>query len=225
MISKQFSIPFTINVTISAVVLGIGAGFAIQNTAMADTYTGGVSEKGYKDTLNSGATSYPAPQMMKAAPQPAIQAAPRQPMKAAAAKQNAPVQLGASKSIALPAGFLGRWTVRATRKSVEAQPEFQAGAENAFAINTTNSWNITGDPQKGYVIESDSGINTQLYVDKVGKGTAIIRYQHPVKNTNAQESVILTGGGNSFEGLERIAIVKAGQPPRAKVEYNLSGSR
>jgi hypothetical protein len=209
---------------ISALFLSVStACFAASAGLAQDTLKGGVGE----NTYNSGTTgtSYPAPQMMKAAPAPVMQHMPAQKPMQAKATHTAPLEISATKSVTLPPGFLGRWTVHATRKSVEALPEFQAGAENAFATSTTAIWNITGDPQRGYTIVSDSGINTQFYVDKVGKGTAIIRYQHPVKNTNAQESVILTGGGNSFEGLERISIVKQGQPPRAKVEYTLNGSR
>ena len=179
-----------------------------------------------ENVQGAGATqSYPAPVMMKAAPLPPMQKMPAQHPIKAKATQNAPLQIGATKSITLPAGFMGRWTVTGVRKSVEAQPEFKAAAENAFATQTTNTWNITGDAQKGYVIESDSGINTPMYVDKVGPGTAIIRYKHPIKNTEAEESVILQGGGNAFDGLERIAIIKQGQPARAKVEYTLHGSR
>lgn len=173
----------------------------------------------------SAVESYPMPQMMKQAPAPVMQKMPAQHPIKAKATQNAPLQVSATKSITLPAGFLGKWNVTGQRKSVEAGPEFKAAAEGAFAMQTNNVWNITGDAQSGYVIESSSGINTQIYVDKVGKGTAIIRYKHPIKNTEAEESVILQGGGNSFDGLERIAIVKQGQPPRAKVEYTLHGSR
>lgn len=206
----------------SALVLSVLTACSTATASFAQTtLEGHAGENSYQSGTQG--TSYPAPQMMKAAP--VAQPLPAQHPLKAKVNQSAPLQAGATKSIALPAGFMGRWTVRGQRKSVEAQPEFQAGAENAFAMTTTNTWNITGDPQHGYVIESDSGINTQLYVDKVGKGTAIIRYKHPVKNTEAQESVILSGGGNSFEGLERISIVKPGQPPRAKVEYTLNGSR
>ena len=209
----------------SALFLSAMTAFAAASSSFAQSepLQGHAGENTY-NTGSSG-TSYPAPQMMKAAPKPVMQHLPAQKPMQAKAEHTAPLQISATKSITLPAGFLGRWTVNATRKSVEAQPEFQAGAESAFATSTTAIWNITGDPQHGYAIESNSGVNTQLYVDKVGKGTAIIRYKHPVKNTEAQESVILSGGGNSFEGLERISIVKAGQPPRAKVEYTLNGSR
>lgn len=208
----------------SALFLSVLTACVAANASLAqDTLKGGVGENSY----NTGAsgTSYPAPQMMKAAPPPVMQKMPAQHPIQAKATHTAPLQVSATQNVTLPPGFLGRWTVHASRKSVEALPEFQAGAENAFATQTTAIWNITGDAQHGYAIESDSGINTQLYIDKVGKGTAIIRYKHPVKNTEAQESVILSGGGNSFEGLERISIVKQGQPPRAKVEYTLNGSR
>ncbi len=44
----------------------------------------------------------------------------------------------------------------------------------------------------------------------------------------AQEAVVLElqNGGMSFQGLERISIVKEGEPqPRAKVTYQLYGQR
>src|SRR5262249_8202334 len=57
--------------------------------------------------------------------------------------------------------------------------------------------------------------------------TAFIRYQFQVKATMAQEAVVLqlAPGGAQFQGLERIMIVRSNQPPRAKITYQLSGSK
>lgn len=114
------------------------------------------------------------------------------------------------------------------RTKVEALPEFQAGAEQAFQMRTSNVWNIGGNPSAGYSMSNDAGVNTALVVDKVEGNTAFIRYQHPVGNTMAQEAIVmsLVPGGAQFNGLERVSIVKQGMPqPRAKVTYRLVGRR
>ncbi|HMP51824.1 MAG TPA: hypothetical protein PKD05_09740, partial [Candidatus Melainabacteria bacterium] len=66
-----------------------------------------------------------------------------------------------------------------------------------------------------------------LFVNKVQGNTAFIRYGHPIKNTMAQEAIVmeLSPDGKRFKGLERITIVKQGEPPRAKVTYQLVGQR
>jgi hypothetical protein len=143
--------------------------------------------------------------------------------------QRAPLQASVSK--ALPVGFLGTWQVSGSRTTVDAPPEFAEGAQRAFAPSTADTWTISGNPQAGYQIGSSTGAGFQVYVDKVGPGTAFIRYQHPVGNTMAQEAVVLQlgQGGATFSGLERVAIIKQvqGQPPitRCKVKYGLNGRR
>ena len=76
------------------------------------------------------------------------------------------------------------------------------------------------------MLNNDQGVSTSLLVQSTGD-TAILRYQHPIKNTVAQEAVVmqLLPGGASFNGIERISIVKQGEGVRAKVEYNLLGRR
>jgi hypothetical protein len=73
---------------------------------------------------------------------------------------------------------------------------------------------------------SNGDMSTPIFVDKVQGGTAFIRYQHPIKNTMAQEAIVLSldQNGAVFNGLERISINKEGQT-RAKVTYQLNGSR
>jgi hypothetical protein len=211
---------------LSLAVAMCGCGIA-QIAAHGQTLQGGVNQREYSQPNQmQGGTSYPAPQLLQQAPVQgnAFSNAPLQ----SSAQERAPIQLGASRSVTLPANFMGAWLVKGQRTKVEAQPEFQAGAEQAFAVNTSNVWNISGNPQAGYTLGSDSGIQTQLWVDKVQGSTAFIRYQHPIKNTMAQEAVVmnLQDGGARFEGLERISIIKEGQkPPRAKVQYNLFGQR
>lgn len=126
----------------------------------------------------------------------------------------------------LPAQFLGRWQVMGARSKVEAQPQFQAGIDNIFSMSTSNVWNIQGSPEQGYMLSTDSGVSTALMVQSNGQ-QAILRYQHPIKNTVAQEALVmqLGPGGAQFDGLERITIIKQGEPPRAKVTYNLTGRR
>ena len=196
--------------------------------ALAKSFELGVQEKNYLDNapplpLNGG-TSYPAPQMIQQAPQYAAPA-----MMHASATQRPPIQATISKT--LPPGFLGAWHVNGGRTKVEASPEFQGAAEQAFAGQTNNTWTINGSAQGGYSIGSDTGVNFPLYVDKVANGVAFVRYQHPVKNTMAQEAIVmqLGNGGATFSGLERISIIKQveGQAPitRCKVQYQLMGQR
>lgn len=127
----------------------------------------------------------------------------------------------------LPPQFLGRWQVLGSRSAVEAQPQYQSGIDNIFSMTTSNSWTIQGSPEQGYVLNTDTGVSTPLMVESQGN-TAILRYQHPIKNTMAQEALVmqLGPGGAQFDGLERISIVKQGEPqPRAKVTYKLVGHR
>lgn len=140
--------------------------------------------------------------------------------------RRAPIQMQVQKQVVLPANFLGAWNVQGQRTKVEAMPEFQAGAEAVFAPNTSNVWNIGGNPSSGYSMSSDAGVQTSLVVDKVEGNTAFIRYSHPIKNTVAQEAIVmsLVPGGAVFNGLERVSIAKEGVT-RAKVTYQLVGRR
>lgn len=198
----------------------------------------GVEERGYiqdpSGNGNGGEMQYPSPQMT---PTPTLNGgAQQQQLREQRPKRTpkppeqarAPISLGVTKSQPLPVGFMGRWLVTGMRSNVEAKPDFQAAANNAFAGQTQNVWNITGNPNSGYSFANDQGVKTQIFVDKVQGDTAFIRYQHPVGNTMAQEAIVMQigAGGAQFSGLERISIVKQGEPqPRAKVTYNLQGRR
>ena len=94
-------------------------------------------------------------------------------------------------------------------------------------MNTNNTWEISGDPNSGYMMGSNTGVKTPIIVDKVQGNTAFIRYQHPVGKTMAQEAIVMSllPGGMQFNGLERITIVKENEPPRCRVTYQLVGQR
>jgi len=143
-------------------------------------------------------------------------------------QQRRPLQAQIQKKVALPPAFLGSWLVQGQRTGIEAQPQFQNGIEGLFAGGTRNTWNIAGSPQQGYQMSNDQGVSTTLTIYKVMNNQAFIRYQHPIGKTMAQEAIVmeLQNGGASFQGLERISIIKDGQqPPRAKVTYQLYGQR
>jgi hypothetical protein len=202
---------------------------------------GGVEQK--QQIINGGASDggYPAPRMVQPdvpimrpqIPKQAHTPPPRKPLTGnaseSAPRQQPPPRMipaGIQQQVVLPQGFMGAWRVQGQRSKVEAMPEFQSGAEQAFQLNTNNTWNINGQP--GSYSMSNGEMSTPLWVDKVEGGTAFIRYQHQVGKTMAQEAIVLSlvGGGGQFNGLERISIVKEGIPtPRAKVTYQLAGAR
>ncbi len=190
----------------------------------AEPFKLGVQEKGYlQQQPLDGSASYPAPQMIPQTPTAGTSAPLRGGATAAPPR---PLQAGVS--VQLPPQFLGAWLVRGQRVKVEAQPEFQAGAEQAFQVGTSNVWQISGSPSSGYTMGSDTGIKTQLVVDKVQDNTAFIRYQHAIGKTMAQEAIVMSlqPGGAQFNGLERVSIVKEGlAQPRARVTYQLTGTR
>ncbi|MCW5823577.1 MAG: hypothetical protein KIT34_12295 [Cyanobacteria bacterium TGS_CYA1] len=137
--------------------------------------------------------------------------------------------LGATKSVPLPPSFLGKWAIQGNKKDFQAiQAKYQA-ANEAFAPQTQNIWIIMGSPQQGYAFSNEVGVRSPLIVDKVEGSRAFIRYQHQMKNTIAQEAIVLevSPDGSQLNGMERITIVKPGQGPdtgaRAKVTYQLNG--
>lgn len=221
----------------SLLVAGLTAlvGTVMAPSACADPFKLGAEQRGEIESNGGGYPAYPQYPTPAAIPTP-----PRRPLNGNAqqntlngnAQQSAPppvrrpIPVQIQKQVVLPANFLGAWSVQGMRKSVEALPEFQAGAEAVFAPNTSNIWNIGGNPSSGYSMSSDAGVQTSLVVDKVEGNTAFIRYQHPIKNTIAQEAIVmsLVPGGAVFNGLERVSIAKEGVT-RAKVTYQLVGRR
>lgn len=198
-----------------------------------------------KDFLQQPTPSYPSypsyptypqkPQMQPQTPRAATPPPPRRPIQASVQQnqqnqqnQQRPLQASVVAPGVLPNEFLGVWQVAGNRQSVDAQPQYQQGINGIFSQNTGNIWQIQGSPQQGYTLTTDTGVSTQLVVDKVQGGTAYLRYQHQIRNTVAQEAIVmmLGSGGAQFSGLERISIVKQGEPqPRAKVTYQLAGRR
>ena len=126
----------------------------------------------------------------------------------------------------LPPQFLGIWQVSGSRSAIEAQPQFQSAVSSIFAATTSNTWRIRGNQSQGYVLSTDTGVQNRLTVEAT-RDTAILRYQHPINQTIAQEALVmkLLPGGAQFDGMESISIVKPNEPPRAKVTYKLIGRR
>lgn len=179
---------------------------------------------------------YPAPQMIQPRTAPVSKPPKQKPLRAAVQQsappqQRPPIQASAQASPppgVLPQVFLGTWQVLGQRSNVEALPQYQQGIGNIFSANNQQVWSISGNPGQGYVMSSNTGAQTQIYVDKVQGNTAFIRYQHPINKTMAQEAIVmqLSPDGRNFQGMERISIVKQGEPgPRAKVTYQLMGQR
>lgn len=144
-------------------------------------------------------------------------------------RQTPMFNLGAQRSVPLPPSFLGRWSVQGNKTNFEAlKPEFADGSQY-FQQQTQDIWIISGNPGQGYSFGNDKGVKSPLIVDKVEGSRAFIRYQHQVKNTVAQEAIVLeaTPDGGQFNGMARMTIVKPGQGPntgpRAKVTYQLVG--
>src|SRR5271154_1565310 len=95
---------------------------------------GGVQQQEYVPGGGSSYPAYPAPQMVPSVPSFGSRG-PSSHFNGNVERGNqmgAPLQGGVTK-VALPPAFMGVWNVRGTRKSVEAQPEFQQGAERSFS--------------------------------------------------------------------------------------------
>lgn len=210
---------------------------ALAAKALADEpFKLNVEQKNYRQD-NSGYSEYPAAVAVPIPSQPVRGRAihtqrptppPAKPVQAPPQPRTPVLNGGVQQSVSLPPAFLGVWNVQGQRVKVEAMPEFQQGAEQAFAMNNSQLWTISGSPDSGYTLGSNTGVETQLVVDRVQGTTAFIRYQHPVGKTIAQEAIVMSlgQGGAQFTGLERISIVKQGLPtPRAKVTYQLVGHR
>jgi hypothetical protein len=214
-----------------------------QSSASADPFKLGVEERGYISDPNGGGEQYPAPAMVptgrvplqgsatdshapkKKAPPPLKK--PPQPMMDTPPPTRT-FNTGIQQTNVLPAGFMGAWVVQGMRQEVQAMPQYQAAIPQIFQGQTQDVWTITGNPNSGYAFANEAGVRTAIYVDKVQGNTAFIRYQHPIKNTMAQEAIVMeiAPNGAQFKGLERISIVKQGEPsPRAKVTYQLMGRR
>lgn len=204
------------------------AAIAIPAAISAEPFQLGVEQKQTIDNGPPPVGNYPAPQMMQPAYQPMPQQPQRQPMRTGVQDQSRqPLRMNVQKSVALPPAFMGRWLVLGQRSQVTAiNPEYQQNAEAGFGMSTRNVWNISGNPQQGYTMSNDQGVQTQLTIIKVAADTATIFYQHPISKVMAQEKIImqLQNGGANFGGLEAIDIVKEGQK-RAQVKYQLSGQR
>lgn len=194
----------------------------------------GVEERGYIQDP-SGESAYPMPQMVGRPMQGNVDKTEKKKPKPPALRggasdsgvQRPTIQGGVQKSAQLPQGFMGQWVVNGLRKDIQAQPQYRAAIPEIFSEQTEDTWNITGDPGKGYAFSNQHGVKSAIFVDKVEGGTAFIRYQHPIQNTMAQEAIVMqiAPGGMQFTGLERITIVKQGEPPRAQVTYQLVGRR
>lgn len=206
-----------------AALTGLSAG----QGAAADPFQLGVEQQQFMDSNPgsfSGSYGYPAPQAVPTTPRLNAGATRQQPQQP---RQTPTIQAGVQKQAVLPKGFMGAWRVMGNRTTVDAQPQYQNGIGQIFQQRTQNVWNIGGNAGN-YTLSTDQGVTTQLYVQKVVGNQAFIRYQHPISKTMAQEAIVLQlgDGGMTFEGLERISIVKEGEPqPRAKVTYQLMGQR
>ncbi len=221
--------------------LAILAGALIPAAALAaDPFKLGVEQRNILQDPLQGGASYPAPHMIQQTATPGAYSggvrnnaplqgsAQQRPPLQAGVQQRPPIQASIQQRVVLPPNFLGLWNVQGQRNKVEAQsPEFQQQAEQAFQFNTSNTWEISGDPNTGYAMGSNTGVRTPIVVDKVQGNTAFIRYQHPVGKTMAQEAIVMSllPGGAQFNGLERISIVKENEPPRCRVTYQLIGRR
>jgi hypothetical protein len=214
-------------VVILSLVLGLAFLYAAP-AALAKPFELGVEQKEVMPGQNpyEGQAEYPVPQAIQPY-QGGIR--DQAPIQGGTGMQGGrpPMEAGIQRSIPLPPQFLGTWLVKGQRQGFEAQPQFQAAIPQIFAGSTKNVWTISGNPSQGYAFSNEEGARSPLFVNKVQGNTAFIRYGHPIKNTMAQEAIVmeLSPDGKRFKGLERITIVKQGEPPRAKVTYQLVGQR
>lgn len=233
---------FASSVFVALLAVGLTQGSATAQTP----FKLGVEERGYiQDPHGGGEAQYPSPEMVptgqplngsvdqsqrpkKAKPTPPRKPLPLHGNATEQVPQRQPMQMGIQQSVQLPPGFMGSWVVNGMRQNIEALPQYQAAIPTIFQGQTQDVWTIGGNPNSGYSFSNEAGVKTSIFVDKVQGDTAFIRYQHPIKNTMAQEAIVMqiAPGGAQFKGLERISIVKQGEPgPRAKVTYQLMGRR
>lgn len=224
-------------------VLAVLAAVSISTPAMAQkVIQGGVQQNVENQPYSGSADAYPMPTMIPQAPR---QAPPSPPKKPAPPKKPPKLNAGATQQVyqappqqplqasaqqappgVLPPQFMGNWLVIGQRAKVEARPEYQSGIDGIFTQSNSQTWNIVGGPG-GYSMSSSSGVQS-VQVGNCNTTTAFLRYQHPVKNTVAQEAIVmqLAPDGQTFSGMQRITIRKQGEPsPRAQVTYNLMGRR
>lgn len=221
-------------------VLATFAAIAIAAPAMAQPIQGGVDMNvDGSPTYTGGAQAYPMPKMIgqpvKTAP---VTPPPKKPPKKLQAtvqqqapppQQRPPIQASAQASPppgVLPTQFMGNWLVIGQRQQIQARPEYQNGIDSIFTSSNSQTWNIVGQPN-AYSMSSSTGVQS-VQVGQCNNTTAFLRYQHPIKNTVAQEAIVmqLAPDGMTFQGMQRITIKKQGEPtPRAQVTYQLMGRR
>jgi len=203
------------------------SGLSTQLVSAQQPFKLGAEAQTFIESAPAQNNSYPSPSFSSGTAQYSQQQNPLQGG-AQQQQQQRPMQLGAQTSVALPPAFMGSWLVKGALSGLDAAPQFKDKVGGLFQQNTSNTWNIAGSPQQGYQMSNDMGVSTALTIYKVSKNTAFIRYQHPMGKTMAQEAIVmeLQNGGATFQGLERISIVKEGEPgPRAKITYQLLGQR
>lgn len=230
--------------TLLAVVSLVGA-VALVMPAMAQEGDGKPFQLGVQQNVQGAAPTYPAypsypayptvPQQPKKAPvQPPKPQPKKTPIKTGiqqeVPQQRPPIPVSIQQNApppgVLPTQFMGNWLVLGSRSKVEARPEFQNGIGNIFTSSNSQTWNIVGGPG-GYSMSSTTGVQ-QVQVGQCNSSTAFLRYAHPVGNTIAQEAIVmqLAPDGQTFQGMQRITIMKKGEPsPRAQVTYQLMGRR
>jgi hypothetical protein len=222
------------------VVLAIAAGCSIAAAGAQDTprpLQGGVEQNRVMPPDGYPAYPvYPTPTMIPQPPRTAPKHPPKPLHGGVQAQQPAaqptpprrPLtgQVQAPPPGVLPNQFLGQWLVLGSRGKIDAQPQYQNGIQDIFTASNSQNWNIQGAPG-GYAMSSTSGVS-QVQVGNCTADTAYIRYQHQVGKTMAREAIVMqiSPDGRSFQGMQRISIVKPGEMmPRATVQYNLVGRR
>lgn len=238
------------NVKVASLLVATAFGLAFASTvapSLAQQKPGepfklGVEQQHKIENAYPAYPTYPPPQMVQPVKPPPVKKPPTPPKTklqggaqiapiAPVPPKRPPIQAAIQENVppgVLPQVFLGTWQVLGNRQKVEAQPQYQEGIGNIFSPSNQQVWSIAGNPGQGYTMNSNTGASTQIYVDKVSGNTAFIRYAHPIRNTMAQEAIVmqLSPDGKQFQGMERISIVKQGEPsPRAKVTYSLFGQR
>jgi hypothetical protein len=123
----------------------------------------------------------------------------------------------------IPEKFLGRWSVKALRTTVDASPGLQIKANILCPLQSQYDWQIAIDPNAGPTLIFD-GNRASLSIDKVENQTLFFSLQRPLDKNKTIWSINMsvTADAIRFSGLAHLSVFKYGKPAPVAT-YQLTG--